>query len=436
MGRGQELYKRAKELIPGGTQLLSKRPEMFLPGQWPAYYRDAQGCEVEDLDGRTYLDFSLMGVGACILGYSDADVNKAVIDAVRHGNMSTLNAPEEVELAEMLIEMHPWAQMVRYTRTGGESMAVAIRLARAATGKDVVLFCGYHGWSDWYLAANLTEDDALEGHLLPGLAASGVPKTLADTAIPFRFNDTGGLIDTTKRYKDRVAAIVMEPLRSQEPSPDFIDAVHQARDRLGVPLVMDEITAGFRLNLGGAHLSRGWKPDVAVFGKAISNGHPMGAVIGTRAVMEAAQSSFISSTYWTDRTGPAASLATIRKMQRVDAPAKLHTVGVAVRTGWANAATACGLSIEVDGMIPLSSIRFPGTDPVAAKTYFNQEMLKRGFLTTGAVYASVAHTPECVERYIDACADVFRSLKAHLDADDVQAHLEGPKAHTGFARLN
>lgn len=157
MGKSQDLYRTAKGLIPGGTQLLSKRPEMFLPDLWPAYYSRAKGCEIWDLDGNSFLDMTTMGVGTCVLGYADDDVNRVVKEIVDAGNMSLLNAPEEVALAQRLCALHPWASMARFTRSGGEAMAVAVRLARARTRRDVVLFCGYHGWHDWYLAANLGE---------------------------------------------------------------------------------------------------------------------------------------------------------------------------------------------------------------------------------------------------------------------------------------
>ena len=148
MGKSQQLYIKAKGIIPGGTQLFSKRPEMFLPDFWPAYYDKAKGCEVWDLDGNKYIDMSYMGIGTCILGYADEDVDNAVKNGIDKGSMTTLNPPEEVELAELLCNIHPWAGMVRYARTGGEAMTIAVRIGRAKTEKDLVLFCGYHGWHD------------------------------------------------------------------------------------------------------------------------------------------------------------------------------------------------------------------------------------------------------------------------------------------------
>lgn len=434
-GTGQRLYRKAKRLIPGGTQLLSKRPEMFLPEQWPAYYASASGCTVVDLDGRAYQDFSIMGVGACILGYSDPDVTAAVLTAVRAGNMSTLNAPEEVRLAERLIALHPWAEQVRYARSGGEAMAIAVRLARASTGRDVVLFSGYHGWSDWYLSANIAADRSLDGHLLPGLEPAGVPRGLTETAVPFHFNSVDELDTTARRYRGRIAAIVMEPVRNEWPTAQFISAVDQVRQTETCALVIDEVTAGFRYTLGGAHLVAGLTPDVAVFAKAIGNGHPMAAIIGTRAIMEAAQRSFVSSTYWTDRAGPAAALATIEKMETAGAAGVLQRIGRRVQQGWRERAAAHDLPAHIGGTLPLSHIDFDH-EPVMWKTAFIQEMLREGYLATGALYASVPHHGEPLERYLDAVDRVFARLKRYnADPASVVSILQGPVAHSGFRRL-
>ncbi|MGH9345269.1 MAG: aminotransferase class III-fold pyridoxal phosphate-dependent enzyme, partial [Terriglobia bacterium] len=321
---GPKLYEKARLRIPGGTQLLSKRPEMLLPEHWPAYYSRAQGAEIWDLDGRKYVDMCYSGIGSCVLGYADADVNEAVLAAIHSGSMATLNCPEEVELADLLCELHPWAEMVRYARGGGEAMAVAVRIARTHTRREKVAFCGYHGWHDWYLAANLSAQGALDLHLLPGLEPAGVPTCLAGTAAPFHYNRLDQLQNIVSESPRELAAIVMEPIRSQEPAPGFLESVRGLADECGAVLIFDEVTAGFRLNTGGAHLRYGVTPDIAVFAKAISNGYPMAAVIGKGSVMQAAQESFISSTYWTERIGPAAALATIRKHRRCDVSKQLH----------------------------------------------------------------------------------------------------------------
>ncbi|MBP8132431.1 MAG: aminotransferase class III-fold pyridoxal phosphate-dependent enzyme, partial [Candidatus Hydrogenedentes bacterium] len=298
------LYRHAKTRIPGGTQLLSKRPEMFLPDQWPAYFSRANGCEVWDLDGHRYFDFTHNGVGSCLLGYADPDVTRAVVRRVESGSMCTLNAPEEVALADRLCAIHPWAESVRFTRCGGEACAVAARIARATTDRSLIAICGYHGWQDWYLAANLGEGDALRGHLLPGLDPLGVPRELRGTAVTFPFNDRAAFAAIRDRYGSRLAAVFLEPCRYQDPEPGFLECVRDGIHAEGGLLVFDEITIGWRLVHGGAHLRLGVTPDMAVFAKALGNGHPIGAVIGTREAMSGAQASFISSTYWTESVGP------------------------------------------------------------------------------------------------------------------------------------
>ncbi len=434
---GQKLYQKARKLIPGGTQLLSKRPEMFLPGEWPAYYSKAKGCEVWDLDGKKYTDMSIMGVGSCILGYADAEVNTAVKKAVDNGSMSTLNAPEEVELAELLTKIHPWADMVRYARTGGESMAIAERIARAHTGKDVIAFCGYHGWHDWYLAANLARKDGLKEHLLAGLAPAGVPKGLRGTILPFHYNQIEELEAIVRKHRKNLAAIVMEPIHNVEPQDNFLQKVRNIADKTGAVLIFDEITVGWKLCYGGAHLLYGVNPDIAVFSKAMSNGFPMAAIIGRRSVMQAAQDSFISSTYWTERIGPVAALATLKEMKKTGAPKRIEKAGKAVRKGWAALAAKHGLTITQSGVIPISSFIFQyGKDSQALKTLFVQEMLDRGFLATNMFFASCAHTNAHIQKYLRAVDEAFAVLAKAAKTKTIYKKLRGPEAHTGFARLN
>ena len=255
-----------------------------------------------------------MGIGSCMLGYADKDVNAAVIDAVNRGSMSTLNAPQEVELAELLLKLHPWADMVRYARTGGESMAIAARIVRAYTRRETIAFCGYHGWADWYLATNLGTKDALADHLLAGLEPKGVPKGLAGTMLPFHYNKIEEL-EAIVAKNPNLAAIFMEPMHGEYPRDGFLEKVREIATRAGAVLVFDEITIGFRLAIGGSHLVLGIEPDLAIFGKGMSNGYAMTAIIGKRDVMQAAQDTFISSTFWTEAIGPTA-LATIVKMQK------------------------------------------------------------------------------------------------------------------------
>lgn len=435
MGLSQDLYNRAKKIIPGGTQLLSKRPEMFLPDFWPAYYDKAEGCKVWDLDGNEYIDMSYMGIGACILGYADEDVNSAVIEAVNKGSMSTLNCPEEVELAQILCEIHPWAEMVRYARTGGEAMSIAVRIARAKTGKDLVLFCGYHGWQDWYLSANLADDEALDGHLLPGLEPKGVPRGLKGTAFPFNYNDRDGFLELIDKYKDNIGVVVMEPIRHYYPKKGFLETIREITKKLGIVLIFDEVTSGWRLNIGGAHLNFKVKPDVAVFAKGISNGYPMAAIIGKSEVMEVAQDSFISSTYWTERIGPVAALATIKKLKRENIPEHLINIGEEVQEGWKKLSDKHDLNITVSGINPLGHFSFNYDNSLVLKTLFTQLLLERGFLATTAFYASFAHKDEQVEKYLKAVDEAFNFISKANKKGNPEKYLKGPICHAGFRRL-
>lgn len=432
MGQSQELYEKAKKIIPGGTQLLSKRPEMHLPDFWPAYYESAKGCRVTDLDGKTYYDMSFMGIGANVLGYCDDDVDHAVIHAVKQGSMCTLNAPEEVELAELLLQIHPWANMVRYAKTGGEALSIAVRIARVCTGKEIVLVCGYHGWHDWYLAANLEKGDPLSYVHLSGLEPKGVPKGLADTNYIFSYNDMERFNQLIDKYKGKIAAVVMEPIRNIFPKDNFLQKIREKTQKEGILLVFDEVSAGFRLNCGGAHLTLGVTPDMITLGKALSNGYPMAAILGKSDVMKFAQDTFISSTYWTERIGLVASVATIHKYQKFTVEKYLDHIGGMVKEGWNNLGEKHQLKIEVSGINPLAHFEFNYEKPLVYKTFFTQEMLKRGFLATNAFYASYAHTDEIVAKYLDAADEVFGMI---ADCSESFPKLDGKVCHSGFQRL-
>ncbi len=432
----QSLYRHARERIPGGTQLLSKRPEMFAPEQWPAYFREARGCEIWDLDGRKYYDFSTHGIGACLLGFRDPDVTRAVRRRLSLGAFSTLNAPEEVTLADRLCEIHPWAEQVRFARTGGEALAVAVRIARATTDRSTVAVCGYHGWHDWYLAANLGDDDTLRGHLLPGLQPLGVPRELRGTCYPFAYNDREAFDRVLDAHGSRLAAVVMEPCRYVEPAPGFLEHVRRRSRQAGAMLIFDEVTAGWRLAFGGAHLLFGVAPDIAVFAKSLGNGHPIAAIVGTPRAMEGAHASFISSTYWTDGIGPVAALATLEKMARVDVPGHCRRAGDRVKAIWKDNAQRWGVPVEITpAFSALAHFTFQHERAPALKTLFTQMMLERGFLAGTAFYACLAHTDALIDKYDVALGEVFAHLSQAIEEGSVERRLRGPVAHGGFRRL-
>lgn len=432
---GLELWRKAKKIIPGGNQLISKRSEQFLPEHWPSYYKKAQGIDVWDLDNNHYIDMSIMGIGACPLGYADPEVNAAVKHRIDNGSMCTFNSPEEIDLAEKLIHLHPWSGMVRYARCGGEAMTVAVRIARAHTKKDIVAFCGYHGWHDWYLAANLSDDRNLDGHLLPGLAPTGVPRGLTGTALPFQYNHIEELETIVRAQRGKLAAIILEPVRDHDPNAGFLEEVQKIAKENDAVLIADEVSSGFRLRTGGAHEIYGLKPDIAVFAKAMSNGYPMAAILGKDEVMQAAQDTFISSTYWTEGIGPVAALATIDKYKKYNVPEHLIRVGSAIQKGWIDAADNADLEIDVGGIPPLSHFSFIGEQSLVAQTFFTQKMLEKGFLAGKSFYACYAHQDNHIEKYLEGTREVFGQIAESLEKHTLEKQLKGPVARPGFYRL-
>jgi len=434
MGAGQKLWKRAKQVIPGGNMLLSKRAEMFLPDQWPAYFSKAKGCKVWDLDGNEFIDMSIMGIGTNTLGYGHPEVDAAVQQTISAGNMSTLNCPEEVYLAEKLVEIHPWADMVRLARSGGEANALAIRIARAASGKDKVAVCGYHGWHDWYLSANLGDDKGLDGHLLPGLEPNGVPRNLKGTVFPFNYNNFGEL-EALVNSQD-IGVIKMEVVRNMGPEDNFLHKVRKLATDRKIVLIFDECTSGFRETFGGLHKKYGVEPDMAMFGKALGNGYGITATIGRREIMEAAQTTFISSTFWTERIGPTAALKTLEVMERVKSWETITIAGLNIRQRWQQLADQYALGINHWGLPSLTGFTFQSEKALAYKTLITQEMLAKGYLASNSVYVCTEHTPDVIDGYFDALNSIFALIKDCEEGRDVNSLLKGPICHAGFKRLN
>lgn len=434
IGSGQKLWKRAKQIIPGGNMLLSKRPEMYLPNFWPTYFSKAHGCNIWDLDGRKYIDLSIMGVGTNILGYGDPEVDEAVINAIKNGNMTTLNCPEEVYLAEKLIEIHPWASMVKFTRSGGEANAVAIRIARAAAGKYKVAFCGYHGWHDWYLAANIKDTKGLTEHLLPGLEPKGVPPALSESIYPFTYNNFDQVNEIVNNHE--IGVIIMEVSRNKAPENNFLRRIRELCDRNGIVLIFDECTSGFRQTFGGLHKLYNISPDIAMFGKALGNGYAINAIIGKREVMEEAQKTFISSTFWTERIGPVAALKTLEIMEKKQSWVTITEIGEEIGRRWQELADYYSIPIDIYGLPATNSFSIKSKNNLAYKTLITQEMLSMGFLAGNSIYVSLAHTVSIINEYFDCLDTIFALIKKCEDGLDVRTMIKGQICHDGFKRLN
>ena len=435
--RSTDLYRRALELIPGGTQLVSRRPTRYAHGVSPVYAARAKGARFWDVDGHEYIDWA-SGIGAVILGYCDPAVDDAVREQIGRGTATSINHELEVGLAEELARTVPSAEMVRYAKCGGEACAIAVRIARGVTGRDRVLFCGYHGWHDWYLAANLAEEASLNAHLFPGIEPIGVPKGLAGTALPFPYGDLPALGELLDRHRGEVAAVILEPLRSEPPPAGYLEEVRRlARDH-GAVLIFDEVTSGFRLAAGGAQESLGVTPDMTVLGKAISNGYPMAAVVGSRAVMAPAGRMFISSTYWSDPIGLAAALTTIRELKRREVPAYLHRLGTEIQQQINAAAAETGLTVECGGLAVHPTLAFRTDDPrtkTLLTTLYIQEMAKRGCHGYAAFYLNAAQGPAEVAQTAAAAREVFALLADGWRRDGLESLLGCDPAHDAFRRL-
>jgi len=434
---GQERYAHARNhRIPGGVHLRSKLPEAHAPGQWPPYFCRASGIDVWDVDETHYQDWTSTGIGASLLGYRDPDVTAAVVACVNEGSFSFLNPPEEVELADMLCDIHPWAQNVRLARGGGEIATIAVRVARATTDRSKVAVCGYHGWHDWYLAANLGENDSLRGHLLPNLNPLGVPRELRGTTFTFPYNDLDVFDALIAEHGDELACVIMEPCRLSDPDPGFLEHIRKTTRRVGALLIFDEVTIGWRRCFGGAHLNLGVEPDMAIFAKSLSNGHPCAALIGTTAAMDGAHASFISSTYWTERTGPVASLATLKKMQHLDVAGHVDRVGRAIVASWQKHFDALGLPASTEPNFScFPAFVFDHEQADMMQLFFVQEMLKRGYLAGLRVYVTMAHDEEKLIAYDRHAGEVFAAMADAMADGDLAARLEGPLPVKGFGRL-
>lgn len=437
VARSLEMYERALQLIPGGTQLVSRRASKFAHGVSPIYARRADGARFWDIDGHEYIDW-VSGIGAIILGYCDPVVDAAVCEQIARGTIYSINHELEVELAEELVQLVPCAEMVRYAKCGGEACAIAVRIARGATGRDKILFCGYHGWHDWYLAANLTADAQLNEHLFSGIEPIGVPRALEGTSIPFPYGDLDALGELLDAHRGEVAAVIMEPLRSTEPPPGYLAGVAHLCGERGVVLIFDEVTTGFRLTAGGAQQYVGVTPDMAVFAKSISNGYPMGAVVGRREVMEPAARMFISSTYWSDTIGLRAALTTLREIRRRDLPAHFRWLGNELQTRLNQVAAETGLNVKCGGVAIHPQLQFGIDDPAVKQkvsTLYIQEMAKRGCHGYPSFYLNGAQGPAEVEQTVASARETFAILQHGIESNTLDQLLECEVRQDSFRRL-
>jgi glutamate-1-semialdehyde 2,1-aminomutase len=434
MNNSQKLWRRALSLIPGGNMLLSKRPEMFLPGLWPAYFSKSKDCYIWDLDGKKYIDLATMSVGTNILGYSNKQIDSEVIKSIKKGNMSSLNCPEEVYLSEKLLKLHKGFDMIRYAKTGGEANSIAVRIARAFTKKDNIAICGYHGWHDWYLSANLSSKKNLSGHLLTGLSASGVPKKLINTVFPFEYNNIKKFYNICK--KNKIGIVKMEVYRNFPPKNDFLEKVRDFCNKNKIVLIFDECTSGFRETFGGLHLKYKVIPDICILGKALGNGYPITAVLGKREIMQCAQSTFISSTFWSDRIGYVAAIKTLNEMEKIKSWEKIRDKGKYIKNKWSKLAKKNNLIFIISGLDALPSFTIKSKKWLQYKSFITYKMLENSILASNTIYVSICHTKKIIDKYFTVLDKLLKSISQFEKNKNIEELNKIPICHDGFKRLN
>ncbi len=409
MNKNIKTWNKAKKIIPTGNNFLSKNPSRFKSNKWPIYFSKSKGCVVWDLNNKKYIDFSFMGVGTNILGYNNKKVDSQVISKVKKGNMTTLNCAEEVELASQLIKMHKWASGVKFARTGAEANAIAVRLSRAFNKKNKVLICGYHGWHDWYLSAKLNKKNYMDTHLFPNLKVDGVPNFFKGNTYSVKYNDLETLVKIVKKDKD-ISAIVMEVMRDVHPNKNYLKNIRKICNKYNICLIFDECTSGFRETYGGLHLKYKVNPDIVMFGKAIGNGYALTAILGKKKIMNSAKNSFISSTFWSERIGYVASLATLKEMKRIKSWKVITKKGKYIKKNLVSIAKKNGLDIRFSGLDSLIKFRLIGFKSFDYGKFITDKMLENGYLACQSIYVSVAHTNKAITKYLKCIDKIFKVL--------------------------
>jgi len=429
---GYTTYLIAKKSILSGNMLFSKRPDLWLPKYWPTYFTRSKDVFLWDLKKKKLTDM-LFAVGQNTLGYCNDEVDREVLKCIKKGNLTSLNCPEEIILSKKLIQLHPWADLVKFARSGGEANAIAVRIARCASINENIAVCGYHGWHDWYLAANIKKKN-LDQHLIKGLEPSGVPKKLRDTIFTFNYGD----IETLEKLvlTKNIGIIKMEVARGSLPNVEFLKRVRSLCNKKKIILIFDECTSGFRRTLGGLHLTTAVEPDIAMFGKALGNGYAITAVIGKKNIMLKAKESFISSTFWTERIGFVAGISTLEVMKYSKSWLKLIQNGKYINSIWRKLAKKYSLKIKISGIESITSFDFEQNINNYYKTYLAQEMLKKNYLSSNLIYLSVLHNKKIIDKYSLVLDKIFKDLSELKYPQEIKKKLRGPICGISFSRLN
>ena len=432
---GQNLWSEAKKIIPPGSMLLSKNPDVFLKNISPAYFTKAKGCFIWDLDGKKYIDFCYMGVGTNILGYSNYKVDSKVKKVIDKGTCSTLNSREDIDLAKKIIDIHPWFDAVRFGRGGADTNSIAIRLARSFTKKNKIAICGYHGWHDWYLSANY-KSKSLDNFLFHNVEIKGVPSYQKNQSFVFEFNNINNFFKLMK--KKGFGAVIMEIQRNVKPNIKFLKSIRNFCLKNNIVLIFDECSSGFREVLGGLHKKFKVYPDLAMFSKSIGNGYPITVLAGKSSILNESYKTFISSTYWSERIGPTAALASINEMERIKSWKLIAEKGRYIKSKILIISKKYKINLKINESISIINFKILGKyDHVVYKNFISQEMLKKNFICNDTIYISIAHTKKLINKYLKELEIIFKKISLYEKNEELFVKLEQEISNIEFfKRLN
>jgi len=409
------LYERSLKSIPLASQTFSKSALNYPLGASPLFFEKGEGAYVWDYDGNKYIDY-VLGLMPMILGYKDPEVDLAIKNQLNKGIIFSLPTDLEIELSELLIRLIPSAEMVRFGKNGSDATSAAIRLARAFTNRNRVAICGYHGWHDWYIGSTIRN--------------LGVPKSVSDLTSKFNFNDSESLESLLKSDPSGFAAVIMEPTGAFEPRKDFLKEVRELCDKYGVVLVFDEIVTGFRVNMGGAQKKYNVIPDLSTFGKAMANGMPISAIVGSRKIMKLMDDIFFSSTFGGEALSLAASIATLNKLERLNAPLIFKSTGESINLTITNLIAEVGLSnvikiIGVDWWPRFEINSYKDISQIEISTLLRQELIENGIFIGGGFNLSLSHDNDVLAETYLSMRKAFEKLSEYLDMPNPSVNLRG-----------
>lgn len=423
--KSQELLERELKVSPLAAQTFSKSYRYFCKGISPLFMERGEGCYIYDADGNKFIDY-MCALGPITVGYNNPEVNEAVINQVKKFSSGSLQSELEVLLAEKLCQIVPCAEMVRFVKNGGDATSAAIRLARAYTGRDIVLMSGYHGMHDWSIGASENN--------------KGVPKAVCDLTKTFKYNDLDDVKAKLEENKDNVAAVILEPIQSDGPKAGYLQALKSLAHEYGAVFIFDEVVSGFRYALGGASELYGITPDLASFGKGMGNGYAISAVAGRKDLLQQIeQGVFVSTTFGGDSVPMAAALATISILEKSGFYEHINRIGAMQKNGIAKLIEKYSLQdvLSVSGMPVHAGVAFEGHGKLSyldIQSVYSQTMIENGILVFAIYNLCGSHTEKEAERYLDATDKAFALIKKAVDADSIEGVLRGGKVDPVFKR--